>query len=314
MLDRGRAREVWMGLAHTHPVAVLGGAAVAFWMWVRMVSERIGPTLAMELGKAEAENDLNLFMPSSPVTNLEALAYGCGVGSILMIAAAAWWVRYRPAASRARAGLMVAVAWVALSFVGMSLFGKGVARYLTPVWPGVAMVAAVWVVRRRDPGEEGVPNPAASVILGSVCVALGVGQMWWYGFGREVFEYERSPRAMMGVLTAKVGDETRYASFEFYTPALDYYAGSYVQPVITAQMGRAVAGGPAWTLEELVAEVERGGPMVVLCREWSLDRAMATPVERMRAAGLTVEPIELGDAGVFRIDNKRAVVGAVRVE
>jgi hypothetical protein len=311
LADGRGLREVWLGLAATHPVVVLGAPVLAFWWWAHGISSRIGPELAMELAQEQADNDLNLFMASSPLKNFEALAYGCGVGSVVMLVAAVWWLRFRPSPERVP-GILVPVAWVVLSFCALSMFGKGVARYLTPVWPGVAMLAGAWVVRRREGMEGVVPDHRRLAVLGATCAVLGVTQAWWYGHGREVFEHERSPKAMMAALTERVGT-ARYASFEFYTPALDYYAGSYVQPVVTAQMGRAVAGGPAWTMEQLVADVRERGPVVVLHREWSLDRSLPTPVERLRGAGLRVEPIELGEAGVFRIDNKRAVVRAVRV-
>jgi hypothetical protein len=309
-----RGREAWLGLAATHPVVVLGVPIAAFWVWARAVAERIGPDLAMELARAEADNDLNLFMASSPTTNLEALAYGCGVGSVLMLVAAVWWVKFRPS-PEGRKGILVAVAWVVLSFCGLSLFGKGVARYLTPVWPGVAIMAAAWVVRRREPSEVRTPNPAAAVALGLVCAVLGAGQTWWYGYGRETFEHERSPRAMMAELLHRPEVEgiDRFASFEFYTPALDYYAGSYVQPLVNAQMGQAVAGGPSWEIQQFAAHVREEGPVVVLCRDRSLAASASSPMERMRAMGLVVEPIPLSEEATFRIDNRRTVVRAARV-
>jgi hypothetical protein len=309
-VNRRAFKGMWYGLANTHPVMVLGVPVLAFWWWWSGVTARIGPELAYVLAKEQADNDLNLFQASSPLRNLEALAYGCGLGSILMLVGCAWWVRYRPAVRVGAAGIVMAAAWVGLSFAALSLFGKGVPRYLTPVWPGVAILAGAWVVRKRDPAE-GPAGGRGGLALALSCAALGLGQAWWYGLGREVFEHERSPRALMQTLT-RVEERGRFASFEFYTPALDYYAGSYVQPIVNAQMGVAVAGGPAWSLEELASEVRRGGPMVVLCRDRSLDPALASPVERMREAGLRVEPLELG--AVFRIDNARTVVRAVRVE
>jgi hypothetical protein len=305
-------RTAWLGLAHTHPVVVLGVSAVAFWWWGSEVSARIGPELAVQLAREQADNDLNLFVPASPLKNLEALVYGCGVGSIVMLVAVWWWVKYRPAPGAGGVGIMVPVAWVVLSFCALSIFGKGVARYLTPVWPGVAMLAAAWLVRPRVGAERAAGGARGRAALGAACAVLGLGQTWWYAHGREVFEHERSPSAMMRQLTALPNGPARFGSFEFYTPALDYYAGSYVQPIVNAQMGVAVAGGPAWTLEALVRDVRDNGPMIVLCRDRSLDASLASPVERLRAAGLRVEPVEV--AGVFRIDNGRTPVRAVRVD
>jgi hypothetical protein len=106
-------------------------------------------------------------------------------------------------------------------------------------------------------------------------------------------------------------DHGRFASFEFYTPALDYYAGTYVQPLINSQMGVSIAGGPAWTMEELAKDVREHGAMVVLRRDESLDSSLPSPAERMRAAGLNVEPIETRNE--FKIEHGRTVVRAVRV-
>jgi 4-amino-4-deoxy-L-arabinose transferase-like glycosyltransferase len=320
---RDALREAWLGLAATHPVVVLGAPVLAFWWWGREVSSRIGMELAVALAKEQAENDLNIFMAASPVKNLEALAYGCGVGSVLMLVGAAWWVRYRPGVRRSRAaGIVVPVAWVVLSFCALSMFGKGVARYLTPVWPGVAILAGAWLVRAREAGEDArriTAWRAGPVVLGAICVVLGVAQAWWYGWGREVFEAERTPRAMvetlqerLGVEEGAIGEGGRYASFEFYTPALDYYAGAYVQPVVTAQMGDSIAGSRAWTVEELAADVRSHGARYVFVRAWSLDRSLGTPVERLRGAGLRVAEVQ--GISAFVIDHGRAGVSVVRVE
>jgi 4-amino-4-deoxy-L-arabinose transferase-like glycosyltransferase len=308
--SRGSLRSIWLALAHTHPVLVLGAALLAFWWWGQELSRHIGSEQVILLAKEQAENDINLFQPASPMRNLEGLAYGCGVGSVVMLLAAGWWVRYRPRARASAAGMLMPVAWVLLSYAALSLVGKGVVRYLTPVWPGVAVIAGAWLTRRRAPGERGEARPRSRALLGAVCALLGAGQAWWYAQGREIFEHERSPRALMGEL-ARTEDQGRFASFEFYTPALDYYAGAYVQPIVNAQMGVSIAGGPAWTIEDLAKDVRAHGAMLVLCRGRSLDPSLPPPEERMRAAGLRVEPLET--RAVFEIDNGRAAVRVFRV-
>lgn len=302
-------KSLWMGLAHTHPVVVLGAPVLAFWWWWSDVTGQIGPEMAFMLAKEQADNDLNLFQPSSPLKNFEALAYGCGVGSVVMLAGALWWMKFRPGVRAAALGVLVPIAWVVLSYCALSLFGKGVPRYLTPVWPGVAILAGALMSRRRKL-TEGRESPRGAMVLWAACVVLGIGQAWWYAHGREVYEHERSPRELMRWLV-RLDDRSRFGSFEFYTPALDYYAGAYVQPIVNAQMGVAVAGGPAWTLDELERDVRLNGARIVLCRERSLDASLPSPVERMKAAGLRVEPVEA--PGVFRIDNARTLVRAVRV-
>lgn len=303
-------------LAHTHPVIVLGLPVLVFWIWWRAVEGRIGPELAITLAKAEADNDLNLFVPGSPVRNLEGVIYGCGAGSVIMLVGAAWWVRYRP---RAVAGVMVAAAWVVLSVCMLSIFGKGVVRYLTPVWPGMAIAAGAWLVRRPEAGEgarRGASDVRGWALLGGVVAVLGLTQAVWYGVGREILQHDRSPRAFMEEVLAQPGVEEgvragRLAAFEFYTPALDYYAGTYAQPVGNVQMGTAVAGGPSWTIEELATRVRAEGKYIVLARGRSLDPEEGTPEERLRHAGLEVDRIDLESR--FEIDNGRTGVHALRV-
>ncbi len=162
LLNAAALRSLWLALAHTHPSIVLAVPVLVFWWWWSAVTAHVGPELAFALAKEQADNDLNLFQPVSPLRNFEALAYGCGVGSVIMLAAGAWWVKYRPTlpASGGRGALVAPAAWVLFSAAALSLFGKGVARYLTPVWPGVAMIAAAWLIRRPDPGERSDPSRA----------------------------------------------------------------------------------------------------------------------------------------------------------
>jgi hypothetical protein len=144
-------------------------------------------------------------------------------------------------------------------------------------------------------------------------VALAAGQSFWYGYARERLYADRSPRGMVRELLAMPGvDPSRLATFEFETPAIDFYAGQHAEAY--GDTGAPPSGGHARTLEDLRARLPAGSPpMIVLARKAPLPGSDPRPaIERLRDAGLRAEPVSLRSR--FTIDNRHSEVVAVRVE
>lgn len=296
-----KAWRVLRAFAHTHPLLVLGAPILPLWLWSRAVRARATPEVIEQAIAAEAEDNLRWLTAESPIVNLEALLYGVGIGSVLAIAAVVWMMRDRPRLGR---GGCVVIAWVVLSLVAFSVLGKGVPRYLTPVWPGVALLAGMWFAWATRDARFGA---LATRAVGVLVVLLAVGQGVWYGFGREWMYASRSPRALVTELAAADFDPHHLATLDFRSPAVDFYAGR-VATVIESSPGAAGSGlGP---LEPLpltdFAERLRGGqanPWIVLAREGS--------IEPLALAGLVVQTIPTTTA--FEIDSGRSRVIALRV-
>jgi 4-amino-4-deoxy-L-arabinose transferase-like glycosyltransferase len=300
LVEPGRLTACLRAYARTHPIAVLGIPLLFLWLWGRALAARIGADAAMALAAEEAGDNLRLFAAAAPLKNIEALSYGVGLGSLAAIGAVAWLAWARP---RLRPQWFILLAWVGLGLAIFSLAGKGVARYLTPLWPGVAMLGGFFIATRlrdsRNPGLQRLAL-AAGVIL------LGVVQGWWYAGGREQFYPERSPRAFMGELLSQSieVDPAHLATFEFRHPAIDYYARHPVQPIGDIGMREGMAGITPWTLADLRQHLEeQRGAMTILLRAGSAGRLLE--------AGFMLSPITLRSR--FTIDSGRSEVGAWRV-
>lgn len=301
------AGMIFRAFARTHPIATLGLPLLALWGWGRLVAARIGPEMAAFWAEKEADDNLNILVPESPVKNLEAMSFGAGLGSILAIAAVVWLVWRRPRLSPA---WLVAVAWVGLGFAIFTLLGKGIGRYLTPLWPGLSILAGLFAARMlsRDPHAA-----RARAVLASIIVLAAAISGWWYGFGREQYIPERSPRAMIHALMEQGRGDRKFATFEYWSAALDFYAQSRVQPVGDIQIRAVTAGGAPWTIEQLRDDLANNGARIVLMRE-NQDRDAGhdrTPAaERLHAAGLVVTPIE--NLPRFTVDSgKSEMIAAV---
>ncbi|MFN0133325.1 MAG: ArnT family glycosyltransferase [Phycisphaerales bacterium] len=290
---RATTRILWRDLSHTHPMLVLGGGFAAYAAWWYLASRQVDPAIIAAIAAEQVDNDLQLLVPQAPIRNLEALAYGCGIGSLGLVAGLLSWIRLRTSPSRETC---IMIAWVVLGFALLSLAGKGVPRYLTPLWPGVAILGGAAIARLA----VGPRRPALWIAF----TVLAVGQGAWFGYGREAWSGPRSPRALTGELLARGIDPARVASFEFYTPALDFYFGRAVFPVQTA----AVAGGvPPWTIERLRDEAANA-PVIVLLRA-PHENPEASPAARaLSDAGLNLTFLPMESR--FVIDNWRADVRA----
>lgn len=292
--DRMQALRV--SLRRTQPMVFLAAGAVAYavWLWAASRAKADVP-LAAAL-EAEALDNLRPLVLRSPVINLEATAYGAGLGSLGAMAATVWLARRRSLPP----AWAVLLAWSGGSLIAFSTLGKGVPRYLTPMWPALAMMGGVWfthIVHSRPQGRSACAFATASVLV----LAGGLG--WWYGWGRERFASWRSPRALVGELRAAGISPHRLATLDFTSPALDFYAG---MPVTAYGEQAGQRGQPLTALLEDLATGER----IVLIPQPDPSQASAA-LERLVAHGLHVEPLPL--KARFVMGHGRTAVAVVRV-
>jgi hypothetical protein len=272
----------------------------------------VGPAVVAEYAKRESAVNLQPFVPTSPVRNLEAFAYGAGLGSIAGIIALVWLLRDRP---RFGPGWWTVLGWVGVGFVLYSIAGTGTQRYVLPVVPGVALLGGMWFAAalRDFPRLRGRLAWGAGVLVG----LLAVGQGLWYGYARNEAGFDvRSPRAFLAELLARPDvDPDRLAAFGFWTGGLDYAAGQPVEPFGDPALPRAWSipqGVPM--IDELKAEMRRrGGAWTLLIREDPDPDAPTTtpPIERLPVLGFEVEPIPV--EAEYMIDEASNRVRAVRV-
>lgn len=310
-----RFRALFVAMSRTHPILVIAGAAglrVGYGWWVNRL---VGSDAASEVAKVEAEDNLRLFVPQAPINNLEALSYGVGIGSIVAIVACAWWLQRRP---RWSPGVAILCTWIGLGLFAFSVLGKGVPRYLTPLWPAIAIVAGAAVVQCGRRLLATKHRVRAQTWLAAAMVLLGLAQTIWYGFGREWAQAERTPRELMAQVRPQLQpwEAKRFFSFEFVTPANDYYLGQRVRALGNPGVNDAMAGGRPQRLDELHRLLSNWEntqrTAIVMVRDRARGSETAAPVERLRQAGFRVEPLEMGDAR-FAIDSGRSSVIAVRV-
>jgi len=262
----------------TQPWIVLGGGAVALWWWLWQVQQRIGAETLDRLEDDEVFENLNLLMPESPIRNLGFMVYGVGAASVAAIIALIWIARDRPNITRGR---LVALVWMIGGLALFSTAGKGVARYLTPLWPAVALVGAWWFVdalQSRPAAARRWQMVAALVLGGSI-----VGQAWWYGDGRDRFASERSPRDFVAALLDEVhADPSRVGTYGFSTPALDVSLSLPTHDRISAPFWTNGQAHDAWArpLDRLVGRLKAEGPTAP--RYWLLAQEPTEAVVRQQ--------------------------------
>ena len=323
LLQPSRGIACFRAFSRTHPVAVLGVPVLVLWGWGKLVAARIGPENAEAWAQKEAEDNLQVLVAISPIKNLEAASYGVGFASIFAIVGLVWLWRAKPPMTPAA---WIAVAWIVLGFIGYSMLGKGIARYLTPTWPGFALLAGLMLASLTVEGARLWPRASRGVlstlghvriwwIAATLVLGLTIGQSWWYGFGREAAVAERSPRSFIRELleigkptlqniagaeplafNSKPIDPERIGTFEFWTAATSVYAGTRVHPVGDIFIRDKTAGGGRFTLETLRDSIRTSGPWTLIIRErqpndayWSSRPA----IDRLHEAGFVVTPIEL---------------------
>ena len=301
-------KQVLMLYSRTHPVGVIGAGLGVLWWWSHAVATHIGNSGLASSVAEEIEDNLRLLVPDSPLINLGAAAYGVAMGSAAAIIAIIWIIKDRP---RFPLGMSMVFAWAGLGLVAFSLLGKGVPRYLTPVWPGIAIMGGAWVSAAIRDFRNPVPMRIGWT-LG--VVVLGLSQGWWYAFGLEAQEHDRSPRAMVRELLTRGTSASDLATFEFSTPAIDYYAERDVESLLDVTERPGIRFVGPRTLADLRSDLERDPArrVTMLVRRTqppTMDPARA--VERLRAMGFEIEAIGLNSE--FTIDNGRTPIDVVKV-
>ncbi len=311
--------DAFRTLSRTHPVAILALPLAALWGWYSLVDART-PEEALATGTAakEAADNLVLLHLDAPHDNLEALLFAVGVGSPLALIGAWALVRERLALTR---GLWIVVAWVGLSLVAFSVLGRGTPRYLTPVWPGIAILAGHWLSMHlrhlRLEARQSQPTFGARATIGGIVLALAVFQTWWYASGRQAHAPQRTCREFVREVLAHpdVPEGAPFASIDFWEPASALYAGQSVMP-IADQSWFVDYPHEEWSLEGFAVQVLRlGTPWVVLVPERAMNQnetiERTDPAERLRAVGLELEQLEI--EARFACDRKDNYVRAFLV-
>jgi 4-amino-4-deoxy-L-arabinose transferase-like glycosyltransferase len=308
--QKGRVRAVARALWRTQPIVVLGVPMLVLWGWSRLVAEQVGADVVAAVTREELSDNLHLFVSDAWSKNLGTALYGVGLGSIAAVIALIWLAKHRP---RLRPGWVIVLAWCGLSLAANSVLGKGVGRYMTPLWPGVALLGGMWLA--ADIRDLRIGRWLGRVMLALVLV-LAIGQSWWYGFGRERYFGQRCPRAFVAELleSDKDVDQARVGTFEFYTPAVEYSIGRPVQPIGNVRIREGMVGRESWTIEQLTNNLAKADePMTILIREHQRpDMDPRSPIDRLAEAGLVVHEIPMSSR--FVIDSGRTEVHAVRVE
>ncbi|MAY74914.1 MAG: hypothetical protein CMJ31_09430 [Phycisphaerae bacterium] len=288
------------------------GGAVGFgalWVWGEAVRASIGDAAVDAAVSREAGDNLNVLVLTAPSRGLEVVLYGAGLGSVAFIAAVVWMIKDRP---RVSAGAVWALAWVVAPLIVYSSLGHGAHRYLLPILPGVCIVGGWWVVNWfRDVVPKTGPR-----VFGAIVVMLAVGQGWWYGYGREVYYRDRSPRDYVAaVLSDPEVNPKRIASLDVWTPAFDVYAGAPVTPLLDIDMSsdfpHALTPIDAW-LERIRAS---GEPWTVLVRASANPDFPDAPtaIERLRQTALDIREISIPEEASFLADRWRTRMTAVVV-
>lgn len=209
-----RARAWVVALARTHPVGVAVIGVGAYFVWAELVRARIGADVLGGMTAEEVDNNLNLLVAESPVHNLGFFVYGVAPISLAAIWGIVVLATSRPSWSRAA---LAPVVWVASGFIVFSALGKGVARYLLPVFPGVAVVGGLWLARLPK-----LWRTLATAALSLGMVAHGV----YYGFLREGHEGDRSPRDLAREIAGRSDVELdRLGTLCASTDVVDFYFG-----------------------------------------------------------------------------------------
>ncbi len=304
---RKRRSALLLGAA---AVGVVAASLGSLSLWGKLVALDIGAEAVQKAAGAEAADNLRILVPQAPLNNLEAASYGVGLGSIAAIIALLWLLKDRPRLPR---GAWVIAAWLGLSMLAMSVLGKGVPRYLTPVWPAIALLGGMWLASAiRDLAWGRSLARGAGVVV--VCLALGQGL--WYGVLRDRLQFARSPeRLLTEVLPLATSEQSPIVAIDLWHPAIDVYAGEFVEPYTlcgpetTFTIG---AGRPLAKLRDLASD----GPVIALMRDTQPPNLethadLAPPADLLRAQGFEVS--RLTTDAFFLIDAMRTTVSAYRI-
>lgn len=306
LVHRPVAKDVFAGLWRMQPWWILGAGMLAIWLWIRAVAGRAGWEVLDRAKAAEASDNLRLLVPESPWNNLQAAIYGVGIASIVAMLVGVWcWRRARRGDSVkfTPAGCLV-LAWIVLGLVAFSVLGKGVGRYLTPLWPAIAMLAGAaihaWLASRID-----TRRPMLTRVALAVVTLLAAAQGWWYADGMERFQSARSPRGLVQELRS-IGPRRPIVAVDFSTPALDYYAGT---DTLVARTDTDLTFTDRRAIDLVRVGVNFGRPDseggILLAREITAD---AIHTQLIWQSEVSIRPIDTEHE--FVIDNGRSKVKA----
>ncbi len=249
VLLRGGVRRWGREVFRLHSEIVIGAGVLALWVWGEMVGARVGDDVVQAAASAEAKGNLRLFVVDSPLKNIGFLAYGLlPIGLLGMIEL--WRIASRR--SPVSRGVVLCVVWVFVGFVLMSVVGKGVARYLTPIWPGLAILGGMWAVRELH-------TPARRAAGIGVFGAAAIGMTVWYSVVRPARVGDTSPQAMIGELLELGATNQNIGTFGFDAPAAAFYSGGDMPWWPLRDAERAA--------EEIQELVHRHGSFYVLVRD-----------------------------------------------
>lgn len=283
LTERGTASRIWSALARTHPLIVLGVPLITVWIWTSLVAARVGAEKLAALTAAELDDNLRLLVLDSPAKNLGFMLYGLAPISLAMIAGVIWLIRERPRLTR---GQRVPFIWVALGLAAFSMIGKGVARYLTPVWPGVAMIGGLWLAITLRDAERARGHPRWRHATVTLFISTMLAQAWWYGHGRQTHFANRSPREFIRELLPQV-NASRLGVWQFDEPAIDFYA---------------VQRAERWEDASALADaIIIGGPYTLIAREGFEEEWRAA----LTAANIDAERIDVRAPFAWRADGRR---------
>lgn len=209
-------------LESTHPVLVLGLPLLLLWLWLRECRARIGPERFESLVNLEVQDNLRWFDFSGTDRYLEAVLIALGAFLVFAFIGAWRLFRHRRALTP---GLLVVVCWFVLGLAAFVISTKGVGRYLTPVWPALAMLVGVGVAALA--ARERYPLRLAAVLATVLSVQAGA-LTWWHAFARTRAWAERSPRDFMSEVL-RGSDPSRLGTLGFNFDALDFYADAPVE-------------------------------------------------------------------------------------
>jgi 4-amino-4-deoxy-L-arabinose transferase-like glycosyltransferase len=295
-------------LSRTHPIATLGLPLIAYGGWLWLASQRLGPTVVQASFDAERQDNLRVLVTEAPVFYLEAAVYGAGLGSLCAIGALIWLIRRHV---RAGPSLCTLLAWTVGCIIAFSLLSKGVPRYLTPVWPGLSILGAIWFegLTARLPRGRWLRRFAI------LCTAaMGLSQLYWYAHAQHATQPEMSPRELIQELLAQPGiTPDRLGSFEIDSPAIDFYAGVAVPSYLDIIPRQGLMGIGPRTIGDLREHLSRTGSDAILLIRATQPPGQDPPTarERLQESGFTLEPIPVHSR--YRIDNGRTDVEPVRV-
>lgn len=269
-------------LESTHPVLVIGLPAVLLWLWLRHARERIGAERFAGLVNFEATDNLRWFDFEGMARYAEALSYALGAFTIAAFAGL-WlaWKRRRTAST----GTIAALCWLVLGVAAFAVTTKGVGRYLTPVWPAMAMLAGVacaaWISGARY-------RMRAVSVLAVTAAVQGGALTWWHAVGRTEMWAERSPRELMRELLTRP-DLGGLGSLNFNYDAFDFYAGRVVETWGTSRFAT-----PLGVLVERVRAIKPGEhayTLLVLEENEKNRREFGSAAALLRGAGLAGDEV-----------------------